>query len=188
MVQPPSWKQGEAKISFYAPSKVLVINNTPAVHAQMDEFLQNMRKATPPRAINMAPGGVVQAQFNAPDNMRPAGPVPGTMGSYPIPSVAQPPKHLFHFIIRYEGAGIVDSNVVKLVQLMKEAAAEKAPERVQPPTPGYSFGESIPNPPTLAAGSSGPTPVYFPRVPGIPTGDLQRAVAPVLGLQPASPN
>ena len=36
--------------------------------------------------------------------------------SYPVPAPARPPKHLFHFIIRYEGNGVVDENVVKAVQ------------------------------------------------------------------------
>src|ERR1043166_9116315 len=46
MIQPATWKQNGAKVSYYAPSKVLVINNTMAVHNQVDEFLTSMKKST----------------------------------------------------------------------------------------------------------------------------------------------
>src|SRR5205085_4878610 len=36
MIQPATWKQNGAKVSYYAPSKVLVVNNTMAVHNQIE--------------------------------------------------------------------------------------------------------------------------------------------------------
>ena len=38
--------------------------------------------------------------------------------NYPVPPQHKSPKHLFHFIIRYEGEGIIDSNVVDLFKNM----------------------------------------------------------------------
>ena len=48
MIQPASWKQAEVKLSYYAPSKILVVNHTPAVHAQISELLQSLKKSLPP--------------------------------------------------------------------------------------------------------------------------------------------
>lgn len=45
--------------------------------------------------------------------------IPGTREfseAYPVPAQKKAPKHLFHFIIRYEGEGIVDDNVVKAIK------------------------------------------------------------------------
>jgi hypothetical protein len=49
---------------------------------------------------------------------------------YPVPPPARQPKHLFHFIIRYEGAGIIDSNVVKFMKAQSEQkSAVSEPEK-----------------------------------------------------------
>jgi hypothetical protein len=49
-------------------------------------------------------------------------------GGYPVPSVPQP-KHLFHFIIRYEGEGIIDSNVVDMLKINAGKRDRDAPEK-----------------------------------------------------------
>src|SRR5262245_42235224 len=63
MIQPGTWSRadgtgspagaptsGPAKmhtLSYYAPAKVMVIHHSHGVHAQIDEFLQNLKKAVP---------------------------------------------------------------------------------------------------------------------------------------------
>ena len=42
---------------------------------------------------------------------------------YPVPRVHQP-KHLFHFIVRYEGEGIIDSSVVELAKVYQAKNAD----------------------------------------------------------------
>ncbi|MSQ96733.1 MAG: hypothetical protein EXR98_19565 [Gemmataceae bacterium] len=129
VIQPGSWVYaggtfgtGEAKltISYFAPAKVLVINHTPAVHAQVDELLQNIKKSLPqPKAAanrTMHDPKLLPAQFTVPDNTRPIAPVQSYQSSYPVPYPPQAPKHLFHFIIRYEGAGVIDKNVVNMIK------------------------------------------------------------------------
>ncbi len=124
MIQPATWKQGDAKLSYYAPSKILVINNTPAVHAQVDEFLQSMRKTLPQKvAATKIDAQVMPAQFQLQDSSRPVGAVQTGPASYPVPISPVGPKHLFHFIIRYEGEGIIDANVAKFAKALSEGAA-----------------------------------------------------------------
>lgn len=168
MIQPATWKHEDGKISFYAPSKILVISNTPFVHAQVEEFLQTMRKSLPQAKAMAFPTiypSVTQAQFAVPDGVRPIGPVQTGPYGYPVPQASQTPKHLFHFIIRYEGAGIVDSNVVKLVKVLKE---EKTPSVTEAPTTPV-----LPPPPVVGTGATyGYPPSPFPPtqvIPAIPT-------------------
>ena len=120
MIQPASWKQSEAKMSFFAPSRILVINNTAAVHAQVEEFLAGLRKSMPQAKTVRHDSEVKPAQFTLQDTSRPnvvqTGPT-----SYPVPMSQVGPRHLFHFIIRYEGDGIIDGNVAKFVKSLTEA-------------------------------------------------------------------
>jgi hypothetical protein len=147
MIQPTSWKQSDAKISFYAPSKILVISNTPAVHAQVDEFLQSMKK-TVAQARPMATPGLLPAQLTVPDTVRAAQGVQTGPGGYPVPMTPQTPKHLFHFIIRYEGEGIVDSNVVSFAKALKDMSTDgksESPASAQVPTAVFNgiLGTSV---------------------------------------------
>ena len=149
MIQPASWKQGDAKLSYYAPSKILVVNNTPAVHAKVDEFLQSLKKSLPPqKASARLDALLVPAQFALQDTSRPVSVVQTGPGSYPVPNTPVGPKHLFHFIIRYEGEGIIDSNVAKLTEaLTKEKTSTNRCELRLPSAATAGRGP--------AAGSSG---------------------------------
>jgi hypothetical protein len=146
MIQPATWKQADAKIAHFAPSRILVISNTPAVHAQVDEFLQNMKKSVA-QARPTATPGLMHAQFTVPDTVRAAGGVQTGPGGYPVPFPPQTPKHLFHFIIRYEGEGIIDSNVVNFAKALKDEIAGNRSDSARPdlqPTPYYC---PVPPPP-----------------------------------------
>ena len=80
-----------------------------------------------------------------------AKPAPEPNLSYPVPAQAKTPKHLFHFIIRYEGEGIIDDNIVKA---MKDyyRAEKQATQRSSQAPPGYCAPvptpESSPTTPT----------------------------------------
>jgi hypothetical protein len=138
VIQPESWKQDGVKLSYYAPSKILVVNHTSAVHAQVDEFLQNLKKSLPQKNAtanrDTRDSGAVPAQFALKDPPRPVGPVQTNPASYPVPFPPQAPKHLFHFIIRYEGEGIIDSSVVKFAKALSNASSISTTRDVAPPT------------------------------------------------------
>ena len=138
VIQPESWKQDGVKLSYYAPAKILVVNHTCAVHAQVNEFLQNLKKSLPQQKVttnrDTRDSGVVPAQFGLKDPPRPGGLVQTNPASYPVPFPPQAPKHLFHFIIRYEGEGIIDSSVVKFAKALSNASSISTSKDVAPPT------------------------------------------------------
>jgi hypothetical protein len=137
MIQPGSWKQNGVKLSYYAPSKILVVNHTSAVHAQVNEFLQNLKKSLPQQKAtanrDTRDCAVMPAQFAVKDPPRPVGPAQTNPVSYPVPFPPQAPKHLFHFIIRYEGEGIIDSSVVKFTKALSNASSINTSKEVGPP-------------------------------------------------------
>jgi hypothetical protein len=114
MIKPNSWN-GQ-NLCYYAPAKVMAIHQTLEVHAQVEEFLANLRKTA---SRTKQDPQVTRAQY-VPDVMRPVGPASASQ-AYPVPTTLPAPKHLFHFIIRYEGAGIIDSNVTKFTDVLTKA-------------------------------------------------------------------
>jgi hypothetical protein len=122
MIKPGCWTG--KNLCYYAPAKVMAIHQTPEVHAKVEEFLANMRKSLPrDKTTANRPAHdpqVAPAQFN-PEPLRPADPASASQ-PYPLPAPLQAPKHLFHFIIRYEGAGIIDSNVTKFTEALTKGA------------------------------------------------------------------
>jgi hypothetical protein len=138
VIQPGSWIAiGGGTCSYYAPSKILVVNHTPAVHAEVDEFLQNLKKSLPQQKATAKRDtrdcAVMPAQFAVKDPPRPVGPAQANPASYPVPFPPQAPKHLFHFIIRYEGEGIIDSSVVKFAKALSNASSISTTKDVGPP-------------------------------------------------------
>jgi len=133
-----TWK-GPGVIRYYAPKNILVVCHTPAVQAKVDAFLKDVRKSLPEakRATAAAPKSsgldreVVPAAYRAPALLKTSPSTSDPTLSYPVPAQAKPPKHLFHFIVRYEGEGIIDDSVVKVmkayIQAEKKAAAAAAP-------------------------------------------------------------
>jgi hypothetical protein len=182
MIKPESWTTSRAQagksgtLSYYAPGKVLVIYQTPAVHAQVDEFLQTLKK-TLPREQASAPRlhPVVPAQY-VPSNVTPP-PMPAPLtqtNGYPVPATMPIPKHLFHFIIRYEGEGIIDSNVVKFAKALGDKAASDSSSFTAP------IGEILgsPNFRITAAGNSTPG---VPLTPVVPKAEPLPTVPPASG-------
>jgi hypothetical protein len=132
VVQPGTWNTGDAKskhvLSYYAPAKMLLVYHTPAVHAEIDDFLRGMKKSMPTtKATAKAPAlfGLTQMKYTVADSQ--AEPAPVALG-YPVAAPTQQPRHLFHFIIRYEGDGIIDRNVAEFAKAYGNAAAASATE------------------------------------------------------------
>jgi hypothetical protein len=132
VIQPGSWN---SVVCYNEELKVIVVSHTPAVHAQVEEFLRNMRKAVPqgqptPSTLTMP---VVKNQSVVPAgytqlNRTPEPAQASKPSNYPIPAPLQQPKHLFHLVIRYEGEGAVDaavSDLVKTLNSEKDKAEEK---------------------------------------------------------------
>ena len=129
VIQPASWSEvgGSGVISYYGPAKMLVVYQTPAVHVQIDAFLKNVKKSLPPVKAPMTMPTAMTAQNRdvvpahhvvVPEPSRAAAAAPAAKSTYPIPAPLQQPKHLFHFIIRYEGDGVVDANLSTLAKAL----------------------------------------------------------------------
>ncbi len=197
VIQPGSWVYaggalggGEAKrtISYFAPAKVLVINHTPAVHAQVDEFLQNLKKSVAQSKAAKREPQILPATFTMPDNPRPM-PVQGYQSSYVVPPSVQAPKHLFHFIIRYEGAGVVDKNVVSLIKAQSSSPSNCPITPYITPSMGPTGSVEASDPLTPASNlqprlEKVPAPGKAPYMP--PADPATPAVLPSLQPPPAS--
>lgn len=134
VIEPESWKNA-ASLRYYAPKNILVINHTTDVHGKIERFLKEMKTTlakapkTTAAAYRKAPSeGVVPAAYRQIA-------APSEPSGYPVPAPVKTPKHLFHFLIRYEGEGIIDDNVVKFMKdyIQQPKQAEKA-ELVPDPT------------------------------------------------------
>jgi len=128
IIQPGTWNTGEAQdkrlLSYFAPARILLVLHTPATHVEIEEFLQSVKRSLPPERgsfIATQPAHVTSAltpaQFTAPQaqpilSSQPAIP----LANYPVQAQRQQPKHLFHFIIRYEGDGVIDANIVDFMK------------------------------------------------------------------------
>ncbi len=120
MVEPRSW-QGSCSLRYYAPKNILVINNSSAVHAKIDNFLKEVKTKMPKEKTahtkttkNPPRDLVVPAAYRQVN-------LPPEPSAYPVPAPVKTPKHLFHFLIRYEGEGIIDDNVVKYMKVQNQA-------------------------------------------------------------------
>jgi hypothetical protein len=178
MIEPNSWQEkgGSGVLRYYGPKNLLIIKQSAAVQAKVDSFLKELKSSLPKASrTNSAAskpssrGHVVPAEYREPTLVRTSGSVPEP-SSYPVPAPAKPPKHLFHFLIRYEGEGLIDDNVVKFMkgyaQVLKD---ESKKEGVQST---YSPATPVTRPPVVedkkgpasSISSDGPVPVTRPPV------------------------
>lgn len=127
VVAPKTWQHvgGEGRLSYHGPARILVVYQNAAVHNQIEVFLNNIKKAAPqdkqppaPKMGRMITGddGVLPTQFTITDLNKQTDTAVNKSSAYPVPAPLQQPKHLFHVVIRYEGDGIADANVVDLVK------------------------------------------------------------------------
>jgi hypothetical protein len=128
VIEPGTWK-GQGVLRYYAPKNILVVYHTPAVQSKVDGFLKNVKKSLPSvkagkttAARTAAPRQtVVPAGYGVPAALETSTPAPEPRLGYAVPAPVRAPKHLFHFIIRYEGEGIIDDNVVKFLKAYSQA-------------------------------------------------------------------
>jgi hypothetical protein len=143
VIEPGTWK-GQGVLRYYAPKNILVVYHTPAVQAKVDGFLKNVKKSLPSAKAGKATAAktsaqqqmVVPAGYRAPALLKASTPAPEQQLGYAVPAPAKAPKHLFHFIIRYEGEGIIDDNVVKFMKAQSQAAKQGKDESASPVTIG----------------------------------------------------
>ena len=127
VIQPGSWSAqgGKSVLRYHAATGTLVVYQSQTGHAQVDAFLKNLKKSmtqkqTATSYMPRSPGDmpkypvVVPAKYSPADAAKEAAASKST--AYPVPAQAQQPKHLFHFIIRYEGEGIIDSTVAGVLK------------------------------------------------------------------------
>jgi hypothetical protein len=154
MVQPGSWAKdgGAGKVCYHADGKILVVHHSPAVHTKIEAYLKDLKKAMPtdkerrstwamtPTHLN---GHVVAAAHTDSSAMKPAAQARPAGAGYPVPAPVQQPKHLFHFVIRYEGDGIdVESMVAALAKMGAEGAKEEA-EKAKPDAKSPTLGQLL---------------------------------------------
>jgi hypothetical protein len=162
-----TWK-GPGVIRYYAPKNILVVCHTPAVQAKVEVFLKDMKQSLPgekkttvtTRKGTASDHMVIPAGYRAPALLRASSPTPEPSLSYPVPAQVRPPKHLFHFIIRYEGEGIIDDNVVKAmkgyIQAEKKASeAAAAGSSYSAPAPPANQPSATPPASTTSSTSTG---------------------------------
>jgi hypothetical protein len=151
VIQPGTWNQpvpteGTTRIFSYlgaGSSNILVVYHTPAVQAKVQAFLDNLKKTLPQEKDKL--GGlldgttsrvdtaVVPAKMDVPEVSATEDRVKLPPSGYPVPAARKQPKHLFHFIIRYEGEGIVDDTVAGVLkELYKKTSAEDESQEDKP--------------------------------------------------------
>lgn len=156
MIEPSSWKDsgGSGVLRYYAPKNILMVNHSAAVQSKVEGFLKNLKTSLPKASRTGFASGqtaprasVIPAEYNAPAPLRNANPL-SEGSSYPVPAPVKAPKHLFHFLIRYEGEGIIDDNVVKFMKGYIDASKDGSSQvPVQATARGYPT-------PSGASGSS----------------------------------
>jgi hypothetical protein len=177
VIQPGSWNSTESmesrrRINYHAPSRILVVYHTAAVHAKVDAFLNDLKKALPQDnsratanarklplmdrqvmqagAASSAGGANFSGQFTAtPVTVNPSEPVAPQASGYPVAAPLKQPKHLFHFIIRYEGEGLIDANVVKFAKALSSENSTRNTTQ-----PSYSTTHPGYGPPADSTGGS----------------------------------
>jgi hypothetical protein len=179
VIEPRSWQSagGTGKLSVNPTAQVLVVYQTPQVHRQVETFLEVLKRSVERVQGPATSGGVVPAKFA--DAAVPA-PPRGPVLTYPVPAPVRQPKHLFHFVIRYEGDGIIDGNVVDFVKRMQENSSSSGPANCVAPgsMPACQPGNSCPQP---ACTNSAPT--TLPMTPGVLTGPVASGNDPVVRQQ-----
>lgn len=170
VIEPGTWK-GTGALRYYAPKNILVVNHSSAVQAKVERFLKDVKTSLPKghaaafaTAHKATPDTVVPAAYrqavNAPE---PSG--------YPVPAPVKAPKHLFHFLIRYEGDGIIDDNVVKYIKAQMQGEKNGKSASVPLALPGLlSVVPNAPTPPNAASYGTTGSPMS-PAVVPAPAGE-----------------
>lgn len=188
IIEPSSWKGqgGTGLIRHYEPKNILIVKQTKTIQKKVEGFLKDLKTSMPKASAagrKTAPAGVVPADYREPALLRASHP-DSESSTYPVPAAVKPPKHLFHFIIRYEGDGIIDDNVVKFMKAQLQGA--KSPISVTPAAGAAYIGGAPPVPPALGvppvcppAVNVAPSPSYAAPAGAVPYGGSAPSAAPV---------
>ncbi len=175
VIEPATWnKDGAGKniLTYNAATKVLVVYHTAAVQTKVGDFIDGLKKALPSKhatAPSSKPGlwqsSVIPAGYLVPAAAKAN--EPGQIPTaYAVPPATPQPKHLFHFIIRYEGDGIIDSNVVEFMKVQMMG------QKNQPPVASYAPSSGSCQPAT-SPGTTGSMPSLFSQMKLPPLGDSE---------------
>jgi hypothetical protein len=188
-------------LSYYAPAKILVVYHTPKIHAEVERFLKNLEKALPRAAEPTSSQGAVAVAAPAvtPAQYVPPQAIADSVRSASVESPKKQPKHLFHIIVdgvefksgdqesklknftlRYEGEGIIDSNVAKVLKAMWRQGAAVVDYGPASITPSWGYPTIQPTPPFPPPCGAVSQNVYTPTsmpVPTAPTMPLADALA-----------
>jgi hypothetical protein len=134
-----AWKPSGV-LRYNAAKNILVVYQTPAMQTKVEEFLKDLKKSLPrkksagasARHSSTQATEVAPAEYRVPALLKASGSAPEQSSSYPVAPPVKAPKHLFHFIIRYEGEGIIDDNVVKFTKI--QAGGDKSGTAVNAPS------------------------------------------------------
>jgi hypothetical protein len=143
----PKDKPGAVK--YYAPGRILAVYHTTSVQAEVEAFLDNLKDVLP-QGKEHPPSSIAKSQVPVPAKF-PISLVRATEQGSSLNSgaAAQQPRHLFHikvegleakgdkvklksFTIRYEGEGIIDSNLAWLIKSLNEQSPDKSQETGKP--------------------------------------------------------
>ena len=127
VIEPESWRI-TGSLRYYAPKNILVVNHTTAAHGKIERFLKEMKTSLPKGSkTKFAASKKTPTDAVVPASYRQlAG--PPEPSAYPVPAPVKAPKHLFHFLIRYEGEGIIDDNVVKFMKVQNQGEKKEKSE------------------------------------------------------------
>jgi hypothetical protein len=130
LMESGTWRgegNGRWLLNYHPQARILFVQHTPAVQAKVESFLRDVRKSVP-RAATPAldqDQQVIQAAGVVP--VVPPAPRPQQLQQ------SQQPKHLFHFIIRYEGAGLDGSLLEQAADLAATSVYSDQPTVLPPP-------------------------------------------------------
>jgi hypothetical protein len=129
VIDPESWSDeatgGKPVITYNSARRVLVVLHTPTVQAKVAAFIKKMEKAgaTGGEEASEARNDRAGEKAVKTPRAKPAhANAPGA--GYVVPAPVKQPRHLVHFIFRYEGDGFIDSNVVKFARALADQNAK----------------------------------------------------------------
>jgi hypothetical protein len=174
VIEPGSWNE-KGVLRYYAPKNILIVNHSEKVQKKVDGFLKNLKSSLPktrdhhtaantPRHLGVVPAAhrVQVAQHPPTDPL--LLPHPGTEPSaYPVPPPVKAPKHLFHFLIRYEGEGIIDDNVVRFFKAYSQAEAKGKSDKEEKSSKA-PVAEEIPTLPSTITGRIAGSPLAGEKI------------------------
>ncbi len=166
VIEPGTWAKGGSDgnraLTYYAPGKILVVSHTPAVQEKVAAFLKDIKNSLPKeqRAASKLRNKlsneqtVIPAKFTVCNPVQSAEPVSASACPYPVPAPVSRPKHLFHFIIRYEGDGIIDDSVAGVMKEYYRKNCDSGTSETKPVLQSVLVSPTFGSSPSAAIGTA----------------------------------